>query len=95
MRAPGTSAGGDLPYDPGVTELRVHHLNCGTMCPRGRRAINGHGGLLALGGLVCHVLLIEAPQGLILVDTGFGTRDVRKPGRYGSPIPNADGPASG
>ena len=32
---------------------------------------------MAPGRLVCHVLLVEAPQGLILVDTGFGTRDVR------------------
>jgi glyoxylase-like metal-dependent hydrolase (beta-lactamase superfamily II) len=28
--------------------------------------------------LVCHVLLIESDRGLILVDTGFGLRDVRE-----------------
>jgi glyoxylase-like metal-dependent hydrolase (beta-lactamase superfamily II) len=49
------------------------------MCPRGRRLINGDGGWLEPGRLVCHVLLIEAADGLILVDTGFGTGDVERP----------------
>lgn len=31
------------------------------------------------GSLVCHCLLIEGENGLILVDTGFGLRDVRMP----------------
>lgn len=31
--------------------------------------------------LVCHVLLLEAPGGLVLVDTGFGLADVADPGR--------------
>jgi glyoxylase-like metal-dependent hydrolase (beta-lactamase superfamily II) len=60
-----------------VAEVHVHHLNCGTMCPRGQRLINGVGSLLASGRLVCHVLLIEGPDGLSLVDTGFGMGDVR------------------
>jgi glyoxylase-like metal-dependent hydrolase (beta-lactamase superfamily II) len=29
--------------------------------------------------LVCHCLLIETEQGLVLVDTGFGRRDVERP----------------
>jgi glyoxylase-like metal-dependent hydrolase (beta-lactamase superfamily II) len=29
--------------------------------------------------MVCHVLLIESPDGLVLVDTGFGTADVGHP----------------
>lgn len=33
------------------------------------------------GHLVCHCLLIETDAGLVLVDTGFGTRDVRDPSR--------------
>lgn len=34
--------------------------------------------------MVCHCLLIESDQGLILVDTGFGTLDVRNPAtRFG------------
>jgi glyoxylase-like metal-dependent hydrolase (beta-lactamase superfamily II) len=58
---------------------RIHHLNCGTMCPRGRRLINGDGGWLEPGRLVCHVLLIEGADGLILVDTGLGTGDTENP----------------
>jgi glyoxylase-like metal-dependent hydrolase (beta-lactamase superfamily II) len=46
------------------------------MCPRGRRFINGDGGLLEKGRLVCHCLLLELSDGLLLVDTGFGTADV-------------------
>ncbi|WP_300681917.1 MBL fold metallo-hydrolase [Nocardioides sp.] len=54
--------------------MRVHHLNCGTMRPPG-----------IVGGLVCHVLLIETPQGLALVDAGFGLADAADPrGRLGS-----------
>lgn len=56
----------------------IHHLNCGTMCPRGQRLINGHGSWLGAGTLVCHVLLVETAAGLVLVDTGFGTADVRR-----------------
>jgi glyoxylase-like metal-dependent hydrolase (beta-lactamase superfamily II) len=45
----------------------VHHLNCGTLCPVGAPALG------------CHCLLIETGQGLVLVDTGFGTEDVERP----------------
>ncbi len=31
------------------------------------------------GRLACHCLLIETETQLVLVDTGFGTRDVRAP----------------
>ena len=57
--------------------MRVHHLNCGTMCPWPASLINGGaGGWLERGHLVCHCLLVESADGLILVDTGFGTADV-------------------
>ena len=53
--------------------MKVHHLNCGTMRPRLTPA------------LVCHVLLVETPTGLVLVDSGFGLEDVRDPAtRLGS-----------
>ncbi|MGJ5830667.1 MBL fold metallo-hydrolase [Streptomyces ossamyceticus] len=48
--------------------MRVHHLNCGTLLPPTAR-------------LVCHVLLVEAPNGLVLVDSGFGLHDIDDPGR--------------
>ncbi len=64
----------------------VHHLNCGTMCPRGARMLVGHGGLLETTRLVCHCLLIEGADGLVLVDTGFGIDDVRRPRQLGLPF---------
>lgn len=63
--------------------MRIHHLNCGSFCPHGRRLINGEGGLLERGNVVCHCLAIEAGDGLVLVDTGFGMEDARNPGRLG------------
>lgn len=66
--------------------MRVHHLNCGSMCPLGSRLIHGEGGWLAPAHLCCHCLLIEGRQGLILVDTGLGTGDVAEPRRLGTPF---------
>ncbi|MBA1243989.1 MBL fold metallo-hydrolase [Pseudomonas japonica] len=59
--------------------MRVHHLNCGCMCPLGGALFDGFSrGLTAR--LVCHCLLIETDtDGLVLVDTGFGTTDVARP----------------
>jgi glyoxylase-like metal-dependent hydrolase (beta-lactamase superfamily II) len=64
----------------------IHHLNCGTMCPRGGRLISGAGGLLEATELVCHCLLIEGAEGLVLVDTGFGLDDTRNPRQLGRPF---------
>jgi glyoxylase-like metal-dependent hydrolase (beta-lactamase superfamily II) len=67
------------------TEPRaIHHLNCGTMCPRGARMLSGSGGLVAPARLVCHCLLIEGAEGLVLVDTGFGQGDVAKRRQLGA-----------
>lgn len=61
--------------------MKIHSLNCATLCPPCRRAINGDGGYLESGAMVCHCLLIETAQdGLVLVDTGFGLEDCRSPG---------------
>lgn len=54
--------------------MRVHHLNCGTMCPYGAQLVLGHPELPGQH-LVCHCLLIETNAGLVLVDTGFAARD--------------------
>jgi glyoxylase-like metal-dependent hydrolase (beta-lactamase superfamily II) len=63
--------------------MRVHHLNCGSFCPHGRRLVNGDGGLLEKGHVVCHCLAIETGNGIVLVDTGFGMEDARNPGQLG------------
>jgi hypothetical protein len=59
--------------------LRIHHLNCTTMCPPGRRMMDGRMGTSGPAALVCHCLLVETDRGLVLVDTGFGLNDVREP----------------
>jgi glyoxylase-like metal-dependent hydrolase (beta-lactamase superfamily II) len=46
--------------------------------------INGDGGLLEQAEVVCHCLAIEAGDGLVLVDAGFGLEDARNPGQLGS-----------
>ncbi len=62
--------------------MRIHHLNCGTMCPLGGRLFYGADRTGDLHRLVCHCLLIETDRdGLVLVDTGFGLRDVHRPER--------------
>ena len=63
--------------------MRVHHLNCGSMCPVGKKWLTGHGDWLAPAHLCCHCLLIEGRHGLILVDTGLGTADVADPRHLG------------
>ncbi len=61
----------------------IHHLSCGTMCPRGARLVTGKGGLLGEARFVCHCMLIEGAEGLVLVDTGFGLDDARRPRQLG------------
>jgi glyoxylase-like metal-dependent hydrolase (beta-lactamase superfamily II) len=53
--------------------VKVHHLNCGTLYP------------LGCGEMVCHVLLVEASNSLVLIDSGFGTRDCNDPARRVGP----------
>jgi glyoxylase-like metal-dependent hydrolase (beta-lactamase superfamily II) len=59
--------------------MRVHHLNCATMCPTSARLVNGRGGYLERGEMVCHCLVVETAQGLVLVDTGLGLKDLAAP----------------
>ena len=37
------------------------------------------------GRMVAHCLLVERPEGLLLVDSGLGTDDIADPGRLGAP----------
>ncbi|WP_246142761.1 MBL fold metallo-hydrolase [Nocardioides rubriscoriae] len=49
----------------------IHHLNCASFAPR------------LVGPMVAHVLLVERAEGLLLVDSGFGTADIADPVRLG------------
>jgi len=62
----------------------IHHLGCGTMCPHGGRLISGEGSLLGKARIICHCLLIEGADGLVLVDTGFGLADMRNTRQLGA-----------
>lgn len=53
--------------------MRVHHLNCATFVPP------------LAGEIVCHVLLCETDDGLVLVDTGLGLDDYAQPKRRMGP----------
>ncbi|WP_116135684.1 MBL fold metallo-hydrolase [Trinickia diaoshuihuensis] len=60
--------------------MRIHHLNCISTCPLCGRLFNGDSrSLFERGLLTCHCLLVETEAGLVLVDTGFGLRDVADP----------------
>jgi glyoxylase-like metal-dependent hydrolase (beta-lactamase superfamily II) len=48
--------------------------------------LTGVGGLLAAAHIVCHCLLIEGADGLVLIDTGFGLDDIRNPRQLGRPF---------
>ena len=52
-----------------MSGLKVHHLNCASMCPVGASLMNRE-------RFVCHCLLVETDAGLVLVDTGMGLKDV-------------------
>jgi glyoxylase-like metal-dependent hydrolase (beta-lactamase superfamily II) len=70
--------------------MRVHHLDCGTMCPGAARWVPGFP--LSPPRMVCHCLLIESAQGLVLVETGIGLDDIARPARLGKIFRVAAGP---
>jgi glyoxylase-like metal-dependent hydrolase (beta-lactamase superfamily II) len=53
-----------------MSGLKVHHMNCATMCPVGASLVKRE-------HFVCHCLLVETDDGLVLIDTGLGMADVR------------------
>jgi glyoxylase-like metal-dependent hydrolase (beta-lactamase superfamily II) len=59
--------------------MKIHHLNCGSMCPLGGHLFDGFTPGLGPAQLACHCLLIESEAGLVLVDTGFGLADMTAP----------------
>ena len=61
--------------------MAIHHLNCGSFRPHGSMF-----GRIGPDTAVCHVLLVERADGLLLVDSGFGTGDIAEPRRLGRPF---------
>jgi glyoxylase-like metal-dependent hydrolase (beta-lactamase superfamily II) len=59
--------------------MRIHHLNCATCCPLGGHLLDGITPGIGHAKIVCHTLLIESDNGLILIDTGLGMKDVHNP----------------
>jgi glyoxylase-like metal-dependent hydrolase (beta-lactamase superfamily II) len=59
--------------------LRVHHLNCVSSCPIGGALMDGVSHHQLRGRLATHCLLLESGRSLVLVDTGYGLRDVHDP----------------
>ncbi len=59
--------------------MRIHHLNCVSACPLGGYLMDGLSPSVVRGRLTSHCLLVESAAGLVLVDTGYGLRDVRDP----------------
>lgn len=62
--------------------MRIHHLHCGTMCPYAIRLAPGFSRAQVPGHMVCHCLLLETDDGLVLVDTGLGTDVIQDPERW-------------
>ena len=60
--------------------MKVHHLNCGTMN-------------MPTAPMVCHVLLVETDNSLVLVDSGFGSHDCLAAGRRTGPTRHLTKPA--
>ncbi len=65
--------------------MRIHHLDCVTSCALGGLLMDGRSQSLR-GRLACHCLLVEDGRNLILVDTGYGLRDVAAPRSRLSPF---------
>ena len=59
--------------------MRIYHLNCGTLRSFITTGLLGTGTLRNPPPLITHCLLVATAAGLLLVDTGFGTRDYTHP----------------
>lgn len=54
--------------------MKVHHLNCATFCPVACQRF------FSRSHFIAHCLLIESDDGLILVDTGYGSAECTERG---------------
>ncbi len=60
--------------------MKLHILNCGTLCPAmPQRLLYGRGSLTQAGRIPCHCFLLELKDRLVLIDTGLGCRDIASP----------------
>jgi glyoxylase-like metal-dependent hydrolase (beta-lactamase superfamily II) len=58
--------------------VKIHYLSCGTDCPFGGALFDGFS-KGPFGLIPCAAQLIETNDALVLVDTGYGSEDVRRP----------------
>lgn len=67
--------------------MKIHHLQTASFCPFGGPLVHDRGITGGQAHLLCHSLLIETNDGLVLVDTGFGIDDLKDPHeRLGTPF---------
>lgn len=59
--------------------MRIHFLNSISTCPLGGALMDGFSYAKLRGRLTCTCVLIETADSLVLVDTGFGLRDIASP----------------
>ena len=58
--------------------MKIHYLRCGTDCPLGGALFDGFSkGVFGL--IPCAAQLVETNDGLVLIDTGYGSEDIRHP----------------
>jgi glyoxylase-like metal-dependent hydrolase (beta-lactamase superfamily II) len=65
--------------------MRIHHLNCVSACPLGGLLLDGTSANLR-ARLASHCLLVETADSLVLVDTGYGLRDIARPRSRLNPV---------
>lgn len=53
----------------------THHINCGTMCAGDNPVFSR----IMPRFMSCHCLVVETNKGLLLIDTGFGLEEVKRP----------------
>lgn len=73
------TSGGQAVVWSSEADLKMHHLNCGTLHAFGFPRPDGTGGAFVRGVGVIHCLLVDTGDGLALVDTGWGTDDCVDP----------------
>lgn len=62
-----------------IGPMKIHHLQTASFCPYGGPLLHDRGLAGGDAHLICHSLLIETNDGLVLVDTGFGIDDLNEP----------------